>query len=258
LIVLVDPYDAVLLDLDGVVYRGDEPMPGAATTVQTLRSLGKAVSFVTNNSSRTPEQVAAHLRSVGVDAHVAEVVTSAMVTADLLVARRVTRAFVIGEEGLRRALAEAGISIVDGEGAGAEVVVVGLDRMADYERLRVASILVQEGAALVGSNADASFPVSDGRNWPGAGALLAAIEVTTGVEAEVVGKPAAPLLRAALERAGGGRPLMVGDRLDTDVAGAAALGWDSALVLTGVTGRAEAAASATPTFVVSALTDLIT
>jgi glycerol-1-phosphatase len=257
--VLVEPYDAVLFDLDGVVYRGHEPTPGAGATIAEVRMLGKGVSFVTNNSSRTPTQVVAHLRSVGVDADVEEVVTSSLVTAELLVSRKVRRAFVIGEDGLRRALAQAGISITDGAGGDAEVVVVGLDRTVDYERLRIASILVQGGAALVGSNADASFPAPDGRNWPGAGALLAAIETTTGVAAEVVGKPAAPLLRAAHERAGGGRPLMVGDRLDTDVAGAAALGWDSALILTGVTGRAEAAASPTPpTFVLASLRELTT
>ncbi len=111
---------------------------------------------------------------------------------------------------------------------------MGWDRQADYAKLRTASLLVERGAWLVATNADASYPAPDGR-WPGAGALLAAIETTTGIRAEIVGKPHPPILRSALARAGGGRPLLIGDRLETDIAGAAGLGWDSLLVLTGIT-----------------------
>ena len=111
---------------------------------------------------------------------------------------------------------------------------VGWDRRVDYEKLCRASLLVQRGAVLFATNADASYPAADG-NWPGAGALLAAVETTTGARAEVFGKPEAPIMLAALERAGGGTPLVIGDRLETDIAGAAGLGWDSLLVLTGIT-----------------------
>lgn len=247
---IVDRYDAFLFDLDGVLYRGTQPVPAAAEALTRLRTLDKGIAFVTNNSGRTPAAVVEHLRSVGVQADADEVETSALATAALLAGRGVGRAFVVGEAGLVEALTDAGVQVLTGEPTGADAVVVGWDRTADYAKLRTASVLVQRGAALIATNPDGSYPAADGTRWPGAGALLAAIEATTGVRAEVVGKPHAPLLLAALERAGGGRPLVVGDRLDTDVAGAAGLGWDSMLVLTGIARREDVAASIVrPTFV---------
>lgn len=253
---IADRYHAFLLDLDGVLYRGSEPIRGAAQSVGRLRAAGKGLAFVTNNSAGTPEVVAERLAAVGIEARPDEIETSALVTAELLADRGVGSAFVVGEDGLRTALRERGIDLCEGEPAAAEVVVVGLDRGATYATLRTASLLVQRGAKLIATNADASFPAPDG-DWPGAGALLAAIETTTRVRAEVVGKPHPPILRAALRRAGGGVPLVVGDRLDTDIAGAAALGWDSLLVLTGSTGREDLEVSAPlPTFVADDLTTL--
>jgi HAD superfamily hydrolase (TIGR01457 family) len=255
--VLADPYDAILLDLDGVLYRWPEPIPGSSEAVERLRAAGKGVAFVTNNSSRTPEQVVERLASVGVRAEPGEIVTSALATAALLRERGVASAFVIGEDGLRTALTAAGVRLVEGSDD-AEAVVIGFDRGVDYAKLRDASVLVEAGAALIASNPDPSFPAPGGEAWPGAGALLAAVETTTGVRAEVVGKPEAPLLRRALDQAGGGRPLLVGDRLDTDIAGAVRLGWDAALVLTGSSTEEEVAGSPwAPTFVVDALRYLI-
>jgi glycerol 3-phosphatase-2 len=256
--VLADPYDAILLDLDGVLYRWPEPIAGSPEAVERLRAAGKRIAFVTNNSSRTPEQVAERLGSLGIRAEPAEIVTSALATATLLADRGTRSVFVIGEGGLRTALVEAGIDLVDASDGVVDAVVVGFDRTADYTRLKDGAVLVERGASLVASNADPSFPVPGGEAWPGAGALLAAIETTTGRRGEVVGKPEAPLLLRALDQAGGGRPLFVGDRLDTDIAGAARLGWDSALVLTGSTHRDDVDASPwTPTFVVDALVDLV-
>lgn len=247
---IADRYDAFLFDLDGVLYRGADPVPAAAGSLARLRSMGKRIAFVTNNSGRTPEAVAARLRSVGVPARSDEVETSALTTAAVLAARGVGDAFVVGETGLVEALTHAGVQVHAGQPERVDVVVVGWDRGADYEKLRTASVLVQRGAQLIATNPDASFPAADGTRWPGAGALLAAIETTTGLRGEVIGKPNAPILLAALERAGGGRPLVIGDRLDTDIAGAAGLGWDSMLVLTGIDGREEAAAaSVRPTYV---------
>jgi HAD superfamily hydrolase (TIGR01450 family) len=224
--VLADPYDAILLDLDGVLYRWPEPISGAAGAVATLRAGGKRIAFVTNNSSRTPEQVVDRLVAAGVEAAPAEVVTSALATATLLGERGVGSVFVIGEEGLRKALADEGIRIVDGRDDRVDAVVVGFDRSADYAKLRDASVLVGRGAALVASNLDGSFPAPGGESWPGAAA-------------------------------GGGRPLVVGDRLDTDIAGAARLGWDSALVLTGSARREDVDGSSwAPTIVVSDLAAL--
>ena len=255
---IVEPYDAVLFDLDGVLYRGAEPIPGAGATVERLRTLGKGIAFVTNNSARTPEAVVEHLGAVGIEADVGEVQTSALATAQLLARRGLATAFVVGEEGLRSALADAGVMVVDGEVPNAQAVVVGWDRTVDYAKLRTASILIERGAAFVASNADASFPAADGTHWPGAGALVAAIETTTGVPAEIVGKPHAPVLEAALARAGGGRPLLVGDRLDTDIAGARGLGWDSALVLTGISTVEDVATTGIePTHIVASIVDLV-
>jgi glycerol 3-phosphatase-2 len=256
--VLADPYDAILLDLDGVLYRWPEPIAGAAEAVAVLRKAGKRIAFVTNNSSRTPARVAERLVSVGVDARPEEVVSSALATATLLADRGVRSAFVVGEEGVLEALADAGIRVLEASADQVDVVVVGFDRGADYSRLRDASVLVERGASLVASNADPSFPAPGGESWPGAGALLAAIETTTGTRGEVVGKPEAPLFERALASAGGGRPLVVGDRLDTDIAGASHLGWDSALVLTGTARRGDVESSSwKPTFVIDDLAGLV-
>jgi len=236
---LAERYDCLLFDLDGVLYRGDRPIEAAPPTMAELRRRGVRVVFLTNNSSRTPEQVADKLRSHDIEADPQEVVTSALATAELLAERGGGRAFVIGMDGVREALTRAGIELLDGEPEAADLVVVGFDRAATYERLKTASLLVERGARLIATNADASFPADDGQ-WPGAGALLAVVTTTTGAEPEVVGKPFAPLFECALQRGGGGRPLVMGDRLDTDIEGAANLGWDTMLVLTGVSSRAEA------------------
>jgi glycerol 3-phosphatase-2 len=255
--VIADAYDAFLLDLDGVLYRGDSPIAEAPETVRALRSLGKRIAFVTNNSSRTSDAVVAHLASVGVDAEPDEVETSALTTAAILRDRSVRTAAVIGEEGLRSALAAADIQVVAAD-AGPEAFVVGWDRHVTYDELREASLAVQRGATLFASNDDVSYPAPGGYTWPGAGAILAALEAATGVKAEVFGKPNPPILRAALTRAGGGRPLVVGDRLETDIDGAANAGWDSALVLTGISTRAAAAAAShAPTYVLEDLSALV-
>jgi HAD superfamily hydrolase (TIGR01457 family) len=247
---LAERYDAFLLDLDGVLYRGDEPVDGAPEAVEELRKLGKRIAFVTNNSSRTPAQVAEKLAGVGVSADPEEVVTSALATAWTLARRGGGSAFVIGEAGIRTALAAHGIEVVDGTPERTDYVIVGWDRNADYARLRTAALLVQRGSSLVATNADPSYPAPKGL-WPGAGALLAVVTTTLGRPPdEVIGKPHPTLYQIALERSGGGRPLVVGDRLDTDIAGAAPLGWDSLLVWTGVAGPADLLRTpALPTFV---------
>jgi HAD superfamily hydrolase (TIGR01457 family) len=236
---LVDAYDAVLFDLDGVLYRGSDDVPGAADAVADVRRRGARVAFVTNNSSRTLEQVAAKLTGHGIDASPDEVVTSAMATADLLASQGGGTAFVIGEAGIREALAGAGLTLAAEDAERADHVVVGVDSQVTYARLRTAVLLIQRGASLIATNADPSYPAPDGL-WPGAGALLAAVTTTTGRDPdEIVGKPHPPLFRSALARTGGSRPLVVGDRLDTDIDGAAGVGWDSLMVLTGVSVEAD-------------------
>jgi HAD superfamily hydrolase (TIGR01457 family) len=249
---LIEPYDLIAFDLDGVLYRGDRAIDGAARVVDSIRSAGKRLVFLTNNSARTPDRIAARLEGMGFEVRIEEVVTSALTTAAMLSAEGApgSSAYVIGEEGVRTALVQAGIDVVDGEPDRTDLVVVGWDRSADYAKLRRASLLVERGARLVATNGDRSFPAEDGL-WPGAGALLAAITTTTGAEPTVVGKPATPMFDAVRSMSAAERPLMVGDRLDTDIAGAANAGWDSALVLTGVSApRDLPEATRLPTFVV--------
>jgi len=248
---LAERYDALFIDLDGVVYRGDQAVPAALRVLPELRRLDTTILFLTNNSARTPEQVAQKLQGLGIEAVGTEVLTSALATAALL--RREgageRTAFVIGERGIREALEGVGVTLVDGQPDRTDLVVVGWDRSADYSKLRTASLLVERGARLIATNADASYPAPDGL-WPGAGALLAAITTTTGAQPTVVGKPAGPLFEAAAEATGATRPLVVGDRLETDVGGAAEMGWDSLLVLSGAARRADLLASrALPTYV---------
>jgi HAD superfamily hydrolase (TIGR01457 family) len=243
-------YDALLFDLDGVLYRGDEPVPGAPEAIAALREAGASIVFLTNNSSRTPEQVSAKLGAMGMPSAPAEVVTSATATADLLALRGGGTAFVMGGDGVVGALTDAGLRVLDGEPEAVDLVVVGIDDDLTYARLRTACVLVHRGARFVATNVDPTFPAARGELWPGAGALVAAITTATGVEAEVVGKPHAPLFQAALRRAGGTTPLVIGDRMDTDIAGAAALGWDSLLVLSGVARQDDVADSPIrPTYV---------
>ena len=256
---IAERYDAIFLDLDGTVYRGDRAVAGAAGALTEIRRRGLRRLFMTNNSSRTPDEVAGHLSQLGIEAEPGEVLTSALATASFLgrEGRSGSTAFVIGERGIRDALGSAGIQIVDGEPETADLVVVGLDRFVDYGKLRRASLLVERGARLVATNDDGSYPAADGL-WPGAGALLAAVTTTTGATPSVVGKPARPMFEAAAEWTGATRPLVVGDRLDTDIRGAGAMDWDSLLVLTGAAGpRDLLAADDLPTYVGSDLSAML-
>jgi glycerol 3-phosphatase-2 len=223
------------------VFRGNVAIDGAGEAIDELRRRGRRVVFITNNSARTPAAVAKALGSLGISASPDEVVTSAQATVPLLrtLIGEGGAVFVIGEEGVRAALDEGGMKVLDGQPDRADAVVVGWDRGADYDALRMASVLVQRGARLVATNTDASYPAAGGELWPGAGALLAAVETTTGVKAAVAGKPRRHLFDVAVERVGTRQALVVGDRIETDVAGAAAAGLDSVLVLSGAARASE-------------------
>jgi HAD superfamily hydrolase (TIGR01457 family) len=237
---LADPYDAILLDLDGVLFRGDHVIERAPATVASLRGAGKGVLFLTNNSARTPEQVADKLTGLGIRAAAEEVVTSAHAAADLLGSHDPgATAYVIGQDGVRGALQEAGIRLVDGEADAATYVVVGWDGRVTYEDLRRATVLVRAGARLIATNDDASYPAPGGELWPGAGAILAAVETASGRRATVAGKPHRALFDTAVERVGTRNVLMVGDRIETDILGASDAGLDSVLVRSGASKVAE-------------------
>jgi glycerol 3-phosphatase-2 len=232
---LAGRYRAVVLDLDGVVYLGDQVIPGAAEALADVRELGVGVGFVTNNSYRLPEAVAEKLLALGVKAAAEEVFTSAQATVRLLGGSlEGVSVLVVGGPGLRTALQSAGARLLHPDDwREADLVAVGIDPELTYGRLATACLAIRAGAGFVGSNPDSTMPTPDGL-VPGNGSVLALLETATGVRPRVAGKPEPALFETAAA-ALGGPLLMVGDRSDTDLEGAARLGWDTALVLTGTT-----------------------
>jgi glycerol 3-phosphatase-2 len=233
---LVDVYDAALLDLDGVVYVGRHAVPHAAEVLEAARGRGMHLAFVTNNAARTPGTVAAHLTELGIPARADEVATSAQAAARL-VAELVPpgcAVLVVGGEGLDEALREHGLYPVRSLEQDPKAVVQGYHPTVDWEQLAEGAYAVARGLPWVASNMDLTIPTARGIA-PGNGTLVAAIQAATGVRPLVAGKPELPLHREATERAGARRPLVVGDRLDTDIEGAVRAGTDSLLVFTGVT-----------------------
>ena len=241
------PYAGVILDLDGCVWVGEVSTPGAPEAVAALRAAGKQVSFLTNDGRRSPEEYVRKLWSLGLQASLEEVVTVGAAIQYLLAGRERTAAYVIGSPALFRHVAEAGHRIVNGtsQAREARLVVVAAHDEFDYAELRQATQALLAGAELIAANRDRTFPREDGM-WPGTGAIVAALEYATGATARSVGKPEPQIFRAALDRLGDGRILVVGDRLDADLAGAAAAGLDGAIVLTGVTSLKEAEAASDP------------
>ena len=239
---LAEAFQGVVFDLDGVVYLGDQVVPAAPEALDQVRGLGVRIAFVTNNSYRPPDLVVERLNRLGVKAAAGEVLTSAQATVRLLGGRdglEGTRVMVVGGPGLRQALEGAGARLVDGQAwRDAEVVTVGFDPELTYAKVRDATLAIRAGARFVGSNPDTTLPTPDGV-WPGAGATLALLRASTGVEPQVAGKPERALLDTAAAAIGAGPYLMVGDRVDTDLDGAHRLGWSTALVLSGVTRLAD-------------------
>ncbi len=236
---LASAYDQFILDLDGCVWIGDEPTPRAVEAVEALRDAGKNVAYATNDPRSATEDYVARLWKIGIRASISDVVTVGGAVQHLLAETRSGRtAFVIGTEALRRHVADAGLKILNGTdlASRAEVVVIGGTEELVYEDLRVASLAARRGADFLAAARDPTYPQPDGL-WPGTGAILAAVEVASGQTAEIVGKPRPQLLFTALDRLGEGRTLVVGDRVDTDLTGAAAAELDAALVLSGGTKR---------------------
>jgi glycerol-1-phosphatase len=232
-------YDQFILDLDGCVWVGDEPTPRAVEAVEALRDAGKQVAYATNDPRSATEDYVARLWGIGIRASVRDVVTVGGATQHLLAETRSGRtAFVVGTEALRKHVAEAGLRVLNGTdlASRAEVVVVGGTEDLVYDDLREAALAVRRGADFLATARDPTYPQPDGL-WPGTGAILAAVEVASGRTAETVGKPQPQLMLTALDRLGPGRTLVVGDRVDTDLAAAAAAELDAALVLSGGTDR---------------------
>jgi glycerol 3-phosphatase-2 len=230
--------DALLLDLDGTVYHGARPIPGVAEVLREARGRGTALRFVTNNASKAPADVADHLRRLDIDAEPDEVNTSAQAAARLLAARLPEGApvLVVGTESLVDEVLGAGLSPTREAGyTGRDVVAVvqGHSPETGWRNLAEACVAVRAGALWVACNVDATLPTERGQ-LPGNGAMVAALRHATGAEPVIAAKPAPPLFETASESAGAGAPLVVGDRLDTDIAGAVAAGIDALAVLTGV------------------------
>jgi glycerol-1-phosphatase len=243
---LLRGYDQVVLDLDGCVWIGGEPIEGSVEAITALREAGKRVAFVTNNPRKSGEEYVQALWAIGVQASLADVVTVAGAVQHLLAdTRHGKTAFVVGTDSLRDHVADAGVKVLNGTDLATRadiVIVAGTDDLV-YDDLRVAALALRRGAEFLATSRDPTHPMPDGL-WPGTGAILAALEYATERSARIIGKPEPQLVLTAIDRMGEGRTLAVGDRLDTDVAGAVKAGVDAALVLTGGTTAEEAAAIA--------------
>lgn len=248
----------IVMDMDGVIWRGDELLPGAVALFDWLRARGLPFAAATNNSAKSPADYVKKLAGLGIHGiSEDQILTSGRVTVSYLIQNYPagTPVYIVGGDGLKQMVARAGFELSD---AG-RVVVVGIDFDVTYNKLKRATQLIRGGAAFIGTNGDKTFPMSDGL-VPGAGSIIAAIQTAVGREPLMMGKPNRPMFEAALNLLGtaAASTLMIGDRLDTDIDGAKAAGLRTALVLTGVTTRAELAASASqPDHVYHDLTELI-
>jgi 4-nitrophenyl phosphatase len=233
----------LITDMDGVLWRGKEPLPGLPEFFQFLRDRSVRFMCATNNSSATPEKVAEKLQAFGASVTADEIVTSSVALADYLktIWPARSKVYIIGMEGLIEAITRAGFVVAEDEVA---AVVVGIDWNVTYNQLKRATLLIRAGAQFFGTNSDATFPSPEGI-IPGAGALLALIETATSVKPIVIGKPATALYEMAMKQMGAtvAETIALGDRLETDILSAVNLNMKSILVLSGVTTPGRLAAS---------------
>jgi HAD superfamily hydrolase (TIGR01450 family) len=265
---LADRFDGLLVDLDGVVWLGRDPVAGSPQALATLLGQGKEIAFVTNNPARPPEAYAERLARMGVEVGAERILTAGMVAARLAgeAAGPGGGAFVIGAGALKEMVAATGARVLEGEtGREAGVVVVSGHRGFDYAELLTAKLALDRGAAFVATSHDPTMPMPGGE-WPGTGAVLAAVETASGRVAEIGGKPERHLFEMALDaldrgsfatddvakepRRGGdgraGRVAMVGDRISSDIEGGRRAGLETILVLSGTTSREQAEAAEPP------------
>ena len=264
---ILQRYDSLLLDLDGVVYVGQHAVPRAAATVADAAADGRRIRYVTNNASRTPQQVADHLSELGLPATAAQVITSAQAGARLA-AEQVpagSPVLAVGGPGVAAALIEVGLQpvSVSNDDPGSErievaAVVQGFGRQVGWGALARASFAVASDVPWIATNIDRTIPI-EGGIAPGNGMLVAAVAEATGRSPQVAGKPYPAILELAAQQAGGATPLVVGDRLDTDIQGAVAADLPVAMVLTGVSGALDlwrAPAEQRPTYLMADLAGL--
>lgn len=232
----------LIIDMDGVLWHGEVPLPGLVAFFKALRLLQLPFVLATNNASLTAEQYVLKLAKMGVTVSLEEILTSGMATASYLAEHYpadLTRVFVIGNQGAKQPLIERGFTITGlyetGGDCGADLVVSGLDRQLSWDKLATAALNIQAGAAFFATNGDVTLPTEQGC-VPGNGATLAALKAATGVSPTIIGKPEPVLYQQALALLGvpAGQTLAVGDRLDTDILGAVRAGMPSLLVLSGI------------------------
>lgn len=258
---LADLYDLALVDLDGVAYLGPAPIPGAADGLAGARARGMRLVFVTNNASRRPSEVAEQLTRLRIPTRPEEILTAAQTAVALLSTRlsRGARVLVVGGAGLRSEVVAAGYTIVASADDAPEAVVQGFAPDVDWLQLAEAGYAIQAGAWHVASNRDLTQPKDRGIA-PGNGSLVNVVVAATGIEPDSAGKPAPTMFLLAVERAGAHAPLVVGDRLDTDLAGARAAGIPGLLVFTGVSSPRDAILAAPeerPSYLAADLTALL-
>lgn len=232
---LLDLYDTLLLDLDGTLMHGGNPIPHAAEAVQRAREADRTIVFATNNASRTPQQAAEHLAHVGVTAHPAEFATSPQIAARLLAEQleQGQHVLVVGGSALASEVRAAGLTPVERDDDDVAAVIQGWSPELGWSHLAEGAYAIARGALWMATNTDATLPTERGMA-PGNGSLVAALRHATGQEPMVAGKPEPGMFRLAAESHGARRPLVIGDRLDTDIEGAVRAEMDSLLVLTGV------------------------
>jgi phosphoglycolate/pyridoxal phosphate phosphatase family enzyme len=233
-----------ILDMDGVLYRMDEPLPAAAEAVGRLCSRGIRVFYLTNNSTKTRHEYVAKLKSLGIHATEEQIMTSAYATAQWLHAEGAVgkNVYVIGEQGLKAELQSVGMQVVDySEEVPIHYVVVGWDRGLSYRKLKEAHFAIGAGATFIATNRDPTYPDAGGRTIPGGGSIVAAVQTSTGISPRTIGKPEPYTLQLILSQAAASPAecLVIGDRLDTDIAAGKRVGARTALVLTGVSTRAQ-------------------
>lgn len=248
---LIDAYDAALFDLDGVVYLGPVAVPGAVDGLASLRDRGTRIGFVTNNAARAPQVVVDHLNELGIRAGIDDVVVSSQAGARLL-ADRVpagSRVLVVGTEALIDEVRRVGLNPVSSVEEPVAAVIQGYHPELPWDLINQAAYAIQAGAHWVATNLDSTRPTDLGL-VPGAGAQIGALRNAVPIDPLVAGKPFTPLLVETVDRLGATRPLFVGDRIDTDIDGAAAVGMDSLLVLSGAHGKADLIAAVNrPTYI---------
>jgi 4-nitrophenyl phosphatase len=248
---------AVASDMDGVLWRGTEILPGAVEFFQFLTQCGIPYVMATNNSTKTVHDYVSRLRGLNIPAEPSQILSSVVVTGDYLVKHYPvgTPIFVLGSEALEAAMMELGY-VVDPDHA--KVVIVGLDYRLTYDRLRIAGQRILAGATFIGTNSDPTLPIPDGL-IPGSGTLIAALQTMTQREPILMGKPQSTMFLTAVERLGAtaATTLMIGDRLETDIKGAKAVGMATALVLTGISSDDEIQNDYTPDAVFDDLAALL-